>query len=144
MSMSLDEWIWHLEESFPSRTTEAKRILENILSRLEGENWFPHDIFGVHLALEEALVNAVKHGNRMDEAKSVHVDCKLSPERLYIRIRDEGPGFKIEEVPDCTDDENLDKCSGRGIMLMRNFMSFVEYNDTGNMVTMEKSRKRAS
>ena len=144
MSMSLDEWIWHLEESFPSRTTEAKRILESILARLEGENWFPHDIFGVHLALEEALVNAVKHGNRMDEAKSVHVEVKLSPERLYVRIRDEGPGFKMEEVPDCTEDENLEKASGRGIMLMRNFMSFVEYNDVGNMVTMEKSRKRAS
>lgn len=142
--MSLDEWIWHLEESFPSRTAEAKRILESILARLEGENWFPHDIFGVHLALEEALVNAVKHGNRMDEAKSVHVECKLSPERLYVRIRDEGPGFKMEEVPDCTEEENLEKCSGRGIMLMRNFMSFVEYNDIGNMVTMEKSRKRAS
>ncbi|MCE9605399.1 MAG: ATP-binding protein [Planctomycetia bacterium] len=141
--MSLDEWIWHLEESFPSRTAEAKRILESILARLEGENWFPHDIFGVHLALEEALVNAVKHGNRMDEAKSVHVECKLSPERLYIRIRDEGPGFKIDDVPDCTEEENLDKCSGRGIMLMRNFMSFVEYNDVGNMVTMEKSRKHA-
>jgi len=144
MSMSLDEWIWHLEESFPSRTTEAKRILESILARLEGENWFPHDIFGVHLALEEALVNAVKHGNRMDEAKSVHVEVKLSPERLYVRIRDEGPGFKMEEVPDCTEDENLEKASGRGIMLMRNFMSFVEYNDKGNMVTMEKSRKKAS
>jgi serine/threonine-protein kinase RsbW len=144
MSMSLDEWIWHLEESFPSRTTEAKRILESILARLEGENWFPHDIFGVHLALEEALVNAVKHGNRMDEAKSVHVEVKLSPERLYVRIRDEGPGFKMEEVPDCTEDENLEKASGRGIMLMRNFMSFVEYNDVGNMVTMEKSRKKAS
>jgi serine/threonine-protein kinase RsbW len=144
MSMSLDEWIWHLEESFPSRTTEAKRILESILARLEGENWFPHDIFGVHLALEEALVNAVKHGNRMDEAKSVHVEVKLSPERLYVRIRDEGPGFKMEEVPDCTEDENLEKASGRGIMLMRNFMSFVEYNDIGNMVTMEKSRKKAS
>ena len=144
MSMSLDEWIWHLEESFPSRTTEAKRILESILARLEGENWFPHDIFGVHLALEEALVNAVKHGNRMDEAKSVHVEVKLSPERLYVRIRDEGPGFKMEEVPDCTEDENLEKASGRGIMLMRNFMSFVEYNDVGNMVTMEKNRKKAS
>lgn len=144
MSMSLDEWIWHLEESFPSRTTEAKRILESILARLEGENWFPHDIFGVHLALEEALVNAVKHGNRMDEAKSVHVEVKLSPDRLYVRIRDEGPGFKMEEVPDCTEDENLEKASGRGIMLMRNFMSFVEYNDVGNMVTMEKNRKKAS
>ncbi|MGC3970693.1 MAG: ATP-binding protein [Pirellulales bacterium] len=60
-----------------------------------------------------------------------------------MQVRDEGPGFKLEEVPDCTEDENLEKCSGRGIMLMRNFMSHVEYNDSGNMVTMEKQRKRA-
>jgi len=143
MPMTLDEWIWQLEESFPSRTAEGKRILESVLARLESENWFPHDIFGVHLALEEALVNAVKHGNRMDETKFVHVVCRLSPEKLYVQIRDEGPGFKLEEVPDCTEDENLEKCSGRGIMLMRNFMSRVEYNDSGNMVTMEKSRKSA-
>lgn len=143
MPMTLDEWIWQLEESFPSRTAEGKRILESVLARLESENWFPHDIFGVHLALEEALVNAVKHGNRMDETKFVHVVCRLSPEKLYVQIRDEGPGFKLEEVPDCTDDENLEKCSGRGIMLMRNFMTLVEYNDSGNMVTMEKSRKSA-
>lgn len=141
MSMSLDEWNWQLEESFPSRTAEGKRILESVLSRLETENWFPHDIFGIHLALEEALVNAVKHGNRLDESKLVHVICRLSADRLYIQIRDEGPGFKVNDVPDCTQDENLEKSSGRGIMLMRNFMSRVEYNDTGNMVTMEKSRK---
>ena len=58
-----------------------------------------------------------------------------------IEIRDEGPGFQVKEVPDCTKDENLDKSSGRGIMLMRNFMTFVEYNAKGNGVTMEKTRK---
>ncbi len=143
MSMSLDEWIWQLEESFPSRTADAKRLLESVLARLEGENWYPHDIFGIHLALEEALVNAVKHGNKFDEAKQVHFIVRLSPEKLYVQVRDEGPGFKLEEVPDCTEDENLEKCSGRGIMLMRNFMSRVDYNEHGNMVTMEKTRKRA-
>jgi serine/threonine-protein kinase RsbW len=141
MSMTLDEWIWQLEESFPSRTAEAKRILEGILGRLEAENWYPHDIFGIHLALEEALVNAVKHGNREDPSKHVHVVCRLSAEKLYIAIQDEGPGFKVTDVPDCTRDENLEKASGRGIMLMRNFMTFVEYNAKGNGVTMEKTRK---
>ena len=141
MPMTLDEWIWQLEESFPSRTAEGKRILESVLARLESENWFPHDIFGVHLALEEALVNAVKHGNRMDETKFVHVVCRLSPEKLYVQIRDEGPGFKLEEVPDCTDDENLEKCSGRGIMLMRNYMSVVEFVPPGNRLRMVYARK---
>ncbi len=140
MSMSLDEWIWQHEEWFASRTTEAKRVLEGVLARLEAENWFPHDIFGIHLSLEEALVNAVKHGNKFDENKRVHVVIRLSPERLYVRIRDEGTGFKLEEVPDCTCEENLDKASGRGIMLMRNFMTQVDYTDDGRCVTLEKLR----
>lgn len=140
--MAVDEWIWQIEETIPSRTAEGKRILENVLRQLETENWFPHEIFGVHLAMEEALVNAIKHGNRFDDAKSVEVICKLSAEKFFLRISDQGPGFRPEEVPDCTDDENLEKSSGRGIMLMRNFMSRVEYNQTGNCVTMEKVRGR--
>lgn len=140
MSMSLDAWVWQLDEAFPSRTQEAKRMLEGILGRLEAENWYPHDIFGIHLALEEALVNAVKHGNKFDEAKRVHVVVRLSPDRLCVRIRDEGPGFVVEDVPDCTQEENLEKCSGRGIMLMRNFMTRVEYTDDGRTVTLEKTR----
>jgi serine/threonine-protein kinase RsbW len=142
--MAVDDWIWQLDESIPSRTGEGKRILEGVLHQLEAENWFPHEIFGVHLAMEEALVNAIKHGNRFDDAKRVQVVCKLSPEKFFLKICDEGPGFRLEEVPDCTEDENLEKASGRGIMLMRNFMSRVEYNSSGNCVTMEKIRGQKS
>jgi serine/threonine-protein kinase RsbW len=138
--MAIDQWIWQLAETIPSRTSEGKRILDGVLRQLEAENWFPHEIFGVHLAMEEALVNAIKHGNRFDDAKQVQVVCKLSTEKLYLQVADEGPGFRLEEVPDCTEDENLEKSSGRGIMLMRNFMSRVEYNAAGNCVTMEKLR----
>jgi serine/threonine-protein kinase RsbW len=138
--MAVDVWLWQFEESIPSRTGEGKRVLEGVLHRLEAENWFPHEIFGVHLAMEEALVNAIKHGNRFDDAKRVQVVCKLSAEKFLLQVCDEGPGFDPEEVPDCTCDENLEKSSGRGITLMRNFMSRVEYNASGNCVTMEKVR----
>jgi serine/threonine-protein kinase RsbW len=140
MLMAIDQWIWQLAETIPSRTSEGKRILDGVLRQLEAENWFPHEIFGVHLAMEEALVNAIKHGNRFDDAKQVQVVCKLSPEKFYLQVSDEGTGFRVEEVPDCTEDDNLEKSSGRGIMLMRNFMSRVEYNASGNCVTMEKLR----
>ena len=138
--MSAEHWTWQFEETIPSRVGEGKRILDSVLGRLEAENWFPHEIFGVHLAMEEAIVSAMKHGNRYDDAKSVSVICKLSPERFYFQVRDEGPGFRPDDVPDCTCEENLDKASGRGIMLMRGFMSRVEYNESGNCVTMEKIR----
>jgi len=84
--------------------------------------------------------NAIRHGNRSDASKSVYVCCKLSKEQLWGQIRDEGAGFNPDDVPDCTGPENLELPSGRGIMLMRAFMSRVEYNDRGNRVVMGKYR----
>jgi serine/threonine-protein kinase RsbW len=138
--MSDDSWTWSSERVIPSETNAGKVVLDELLHHLEANQWVQHDIFGIHLAMEEALVNAIKHGNRHDMNKSVHVCCKVSPKRMWVRIADEGPGFNPEHVADCTDLENLDVPSGRGIMLMRSFMSRVEYNDKGNCVTMEKER----
>jgi serine/threonine-protein kinase RsbW len=129
-----------MEQVIPSETGAGKRVLDDLLGQLEAHQWGEYDIHGIHLALEEALVNAIRHGNRSDVSKNVHVACKLSPDQLWVQIRDEGAGFKPEEVPDCTDLENLEIPSGRGIMLMRAFMSRVEYNDLGNCVVMEKQR----
>ena len=110
---------------------------------LEQRAFSDRDCFGVKLALEEAIVNAIKHGNGMDPDKCVHVHCHVTDERVKIVIEDEGPGFDPGDVPDPTEDENLDKPSGRGLMLMRSFMSRVEYNDKGNCVVMEKVRGQA-
>jgi len=131
---------WTIEESIPSDLDEGHRVLEQMLSRLADENWSSRDMFGFRLALEEAVVNAIKHGNRLDKAKRVHVCCKSTPEGVWVRVADEGPGFDPADVPDCTDEEHLEVPSGRGIMLMRCYMSRVEYVDRGNVVVMEKER----
>jgi len=115
-------------------------VLEELLARLEGEAWSSRDMFGLRLALEEAVVNAIKHGNRLDRTKQVHVLCKSTREGVWIKVADQGPGFNPESVPDCTDPAHIDAPNGRGIMLMRNYMSRVEYNDVGNVVVMEKRR----
>ncbi len=115
-------------------------MLEEILERLETHSWGPHDIYSVRLALDEAIVNAIKHGNQLDENKRVRVTGKLSLRGLWIEIADEGTGFNPSDVPDCTCDENLEVPSGRGLMLMRCFMSRVEFNEQGNCVMMEKHR----
>jgi serine/threonine-protein kinase RsbW len=133
-------WTWTTEKVIPSETGAGKRVLDDLLGQLQAQHWGEYDIHGIHLALEEALVNAIRHGNGSDVGKYVHVACKLSPERLWVQIRDEGAGFNPELVPDCTDPENLEIPSGRGIMLMRAFMSKVVYNDVGNCVVMEKLR----
>ena len=135
-----DEWIWSLNRLIPNDPVVARQVLEQIREQLEAQHWDERDIFGVRLAVDEALVNAMKHGNRQDAGKQVGVACKLSETRLWIRIADEGPGFCPESVPDCTEPENLERPCGRGIMLMRNFMSRVEYNTRGNAVEMEKQR----
>lgn len=126
--------------SIASDTSLGRQIQERIIGLLEGRSYSDHDLFGVRLALEEALVNAIKHGNGMDPGKQVHVDCSFTDDRVTIVIEDEGTGFDVTEVPDPTMEENLDKPGGRGIMLMRSFMNQVEYNDAGNRLVLEKVR----
>lgn len=80
----------------------------------------------VNVAVRESVINAIKHGNRNDTGKRVHVEFAPieadSPQGVVIRVRDEGPGFDPEEVPDPLAPENLLKGSGRGIFLIRSFM----------------------
>ena len=127
-------------ERIPSDTARGREVQEQIVAGMEQRGFPPRDVFGVRLALEEALVNAIKHGNRMDPDKSVQIDWTLSEAGVRVVIEDEGEGFDVNDVPDPTDDENLDKPGGRGIMLMRSFMSVVEYNESGNRLILEKRR----
>jgi serine/threonine-protein kinase RsbW len=134
---------WTIDRSIPSELLSGRGILDEVLSRLQAEGWTTRELFGIRLALEEAVVNAIKHGNRLDKEKQVHVICNSTADKIQIQISDEGPGFDPKLVPDCTDAEHLDVPNGRGILLMRNFMSLVKYNERGNVVVMEKLRNSA-
>ena len=96
------------------------------------------DLPDMQLALEEGLANAIKHGNKMDPNKQVTVECFINEDVVRVVIKDEGNGFDLNEVPDPTLPENLDKPSGRGVMLMKAFMDDVLYNDIGNQLTFIK------
>jgi serine/threonine-protein kinase RsbW len=133
-------WIDEFDVRIPSSTTEGQKVQERIISRLEEIGFPARGIFGVRLALEEALVNAIKHGNGLDPKKEVFVTCQISQDKVRVVIEDQGPGFRVQDVPDPTEDENLEKPGGRGIMLMRAFLSVVEYNERGNRVVLEKHR----
>ncbi len=124
----------------PNDTAEGRMVQERIAGLLEQHGWPMRDVFGARLALEEALVNAIKHGNRMDSSKQVYISCQLNAVEVAVVIEDQGEGFNLEEVPDPTDEENLDKPGGRGIMLMRSFMTQVGYNEKGNRLSMTKRR----
>lgn len=129
--------------SIPSDLGEARQIQAEIEAALTAASFGERDVFAVKLALEEALVNAIKHGNRLDPAKRVHVRYSVTSDRIDIHILDEGAGFKPEDVPDPTAPENLERPCGRGLLLMRHYMNHVEYTDSGRAVTMSKWKKPA-
>ncbi len=133
-------WIEEFEVLIASSTAEGQKVQERIISRLEQLGFPPRGVFGVRLALEEALVNAIKHGNGLDPRKHVRVGCQISADKVRIVIEDQGAGFSPGDVPDPTEEENLEKPCGRGIMLMRAFLNLVEYNERGNRVILEKHR----
>ncbi len=139
--MSDEQWIWQCERAIPSDTEIGRQVIEEVLSQMRSADWVEHDRYGVRLAVEEALVNAIVHGNGRDPAKQVHVCCHLSPDLVRIEIHDEGEGFDPIAVPNPTDPDRLECPSGRGVMLMRAFMSCVEFNESGNCVMMEKVRQ---
>jgi serine/threonine-protein kinase RsbW len=130
------------EVTIPSDHAEARRVQEEIEQQLHAQPVNEQEIFGIRLALEEALVNAIKHGNQMDRTKQVHIAFRLMSDRFEIRILDEGGGFDPSDVPDPTAIENLDRPCGRGLMLMRHYMTQVEYTERGNGVFMVKVFKR--
>ena len=100
------------------------------------------DAFAIKMAVEEALVNAIKHGNQLDFDKQVRGEYGLDPDRFDIRITDEGPGFNPDDVPDPTAPENLERPCGRGLLLIRYYMSSVAFQDSGRTIVMHKKRNK--
>ena len=123
---------------FASSLERAHQISEDILAECRNHHFNEQDLFAIKLSLEEALVNAVKHGNKLDSAKLVHVQYRVTDQRADITIEDQGPGFNPSRLPDPTAEENLCRCCGRGILLMRAYMTNVVFNPQGNKVTLTK------
>jgi serine/threonine-protein kinase RsbW len=137
--------------SYPTHVTipsdlEVARDLQTRIEQqlLTSTRFTEMDIFSIKLALEEAIVNAIKHGNQMDRNKAVRVAYRVEEHRFDIMIVDEGPGFDPEDVPDPTAPENLERACGRGLLLMRHYMSDIRYLGTGNTVVMSKWSKNGS
>jgi len=129
------------EKILPTDLAGIRESERDLLARLAAVGYDEDHRFAVRLAFEEAMVNAMKHGNKMDPSRSVTLSYRVSPERVEIRVADEGPGFDPGGVPDPTADENLNKPCGRGIMLMRCYMDEVAYSSSGKEVRMVKYRQ---
>ena len=133
-------WIWTYDQRIPSNPECGVQTIHELLAQLEKNDWPSKAVFGIHMAMEEAVMNAIKHGNQRDPSKHVHVVMSLSDDRFYAQITDQGEGFDPVDVPDPTLDENLEKASGRGLMLMNNFVDLVKYNSVGNSVELVKHK----
>jgi len=130
----------HLDITIPSETSAGHEVQERIVGLMEEREYSMRDVFSMRLALEEALVNAIKHGNQLDPDKTVRVHCDIEQDRVYVEIEDQGPGYVPGDVPDPTLDENIERASGRGLMLIKSFMNRVEFNEKGNCIMLEKLR----
>jgi CheY-like chemotaxis protein/anti-sigma regulatory factor (Ser/Thr protein kinase) len=172
--------------SAAARIKNQKRLMTNVVNgsiswRLENDvslvvplveqvqafvsDWSESDQLRLGMAVDEALVNAIYHGNlevdsqlkQEDDSvfydlaeqrsrekpfaeRRVFIDAQFSPEQVQIKIRDEGPGFDPHCVPDPTDPENLDRICGRGLLLIRTFMDDVIHNEIGNQISLLKRR----
>jgi serine/threonine-protein kinase RsbW len=125
-----------VEVAIPSDLTEARRLQDDIERALDSHRYDEREIFSIRLALEEALVNAIKHGNQLDRNKKVRVHYRVKLDRFDIRIMDEGKGFNPEDVPDPMAVENWERPCGRGLLLMRHYMTEVQFQAPGNHLMM--------
>lgn len=128
------------DATIPSEFSEGHRIIEEIMTAVAEYGFGDRDVFHIRLALEEGIVNAIKHGNQMEPDKVVRMKYSVSSEEFSIRIEDEGTGFNPSDLPDPTAVENIDKPCGRGVMIIRGFMTSVDYHGRGNVLTMTKKK----
>ncbi len=112
-----------------------------VLAAVERHGYPKASAFAVRLAIEEAVTNAFRHGHRgLDEGATVTVEYHVTPSAVRIEVEDQGPGFDPSDVPDPTLDENLEHPSGRGLMLIRAYMTATSHNDRGNRLIMRYDR----
>ncbi len=124
--------------TIPSTNLAVREVQDQILEYVVRHGYDDQSHFAIKLALEEALINAIKHGNKGDATKRVHVEYRVTADRLEVSVEDEGPGFERAAVPDPTLEENIEKCSGRGILLIEAYMTSVGWSHGGRRMTMVK------
>jgi len=122
----------------PSSLNAYHDFVQEILEKLQQLGWEEKILFGVHMALEESISNAIRHGNKESPQKKVLVECELDVARFWAKVCDEGEGYDPNTIPDCRSPENLEQPGGRGLALIRAYMTSVEHSECGCCLIMEK------
>ena len=121
-----------------SDSSAGEEVIKEILSQMKAQKFGEDDVFAVHLGIEEAFINAVRHGNKFDPAKKVTITYKIEPEKAEVFLADEGDGFVPDGVPDPRVGNNIYKVGGRGLFLIHSYMDKVDFNKQGNCICMVK------
>jgi serine/threonine-protein kinase RsbW len=130
------EFTWH--DVAVRSTAEVRPLLRAVISAMRELSFGEWDCFAVRLALDEAVANAVRHGNQGDPGKVVRVRYRVGPGR--VEVEDEGPGFDPASVPDPRDPASRERPGGRGLFLMRHYLTAVRYSERGNRVRLYRRR----
>lgn len=124
----------------PSRLTELPKVQEAIIQPAVALGYGKEEIFAIRLSLDEAVTNAIHHGNGDDPTKNVTIEFSVDDQAVRITVADRGEGFCPDDLPDPTEEENLATPHGRGVMLMSVYMTEVAYNACGNAISMVKRK----
>ncbi len=127
-----------LERRLPNRLEHVNAFIKEALGQFGTLSLPQSDIFHLKLALEEALTNAMRHGNRLDPDLFVDVCVELEGKKLVMKVKDEGGGFDFSKIPDPTHQDNKEKPNGRGVFLIKQLMNDVEFFDGGSGIKMIK------
>ena len=131
LNMNFSERIFSRLELIPD-------CIEKLIKKIKHLSLAEEELFDIKLCLQEALVNAVKQGNKFDTNLEVECSIEVLDDRLTIQVKDQGAGFDEQAVPCPAHTENLTKTSGRGVYLIKKLMDEVKYFDRGSGVKMTK------
>jgi len=121
-----------------SSKTESMVVVENLINDICEKFKISEDYYGnILVALTEAVNNAIQHGNKNNPAKHIDISFSISPVHLSFTIKDEGPGFNYDTLPDPTAPENIEKPGGRGVFLMKNLADTIAFEDNGSTVKLD-------
>lgn len=121
--------------------SEVPAAVDEVIAEMVPLGYSGRELLAARIGLEEALVNAVKHGNREDPGKCVRIGYHVTARELVAEVADEGPGFCPDLLPDPFLPDNLIRPCGRGVFLMRAYMTWVHFNAKGNGVTLCKRHR---
>ena len=127
----------------PSKLTELPGVQQAIIEPAQAHGYGQEEVFAIRLALDEAVTNAIHHGNGNDPSKHVTIEYQVDDQAVRINVTDEGCGFCPKTLPDPTLEDNLATPHGRGVMLIQSYMTEVSFMDSSGLAVLVGALKQS-